>query len=81
MDERLRDVIASTMRLSAAEAKTLSLEDSIHTVRNWDSLGHIRLVLALESSYQISISDVDAIQLTSVERIISFLRQQSVSVA
>ena len=80
MDDALRGLIASTLRLSAAEAKALSLSDSIHTVRNWDSLGHIRLVLALEAAYDVSIPDTDAIQLTSVERIVTFLRQRSVTV-
>ncbi|MDP3703820.1 MAG: phosphopantetheine-binding protein [Candidatus Omnitrophota bacterium] len=78
MDERLRSVMASALHLSEAEATALSDTDTIHTVNHWDSLGHIRLVIALEQAYEISIRDEQAIKLTSVERIVEMLQRRQV---
>lgn len=76
MDEKLRTVFGATLDLSDREVAELSEKATIHTVSNWDSLGHIKLILALEKEYGISISDSEAIQLVSVERILLFLNGQ-----
>jgi len=76
MDEKLRRVFGAALGLSDKGVVELSEKATIHTVNNWDSLGHIKLVLALEKEYSISISDSEAIQLVSVERILSFLNGQ-----
>lgn len=73
MDERLHRVVAGVLGLDGQEAGSLSDQDSIHTVNNWDSLGHLRLILALEKEYGVAIPDEDAVQLVSVSRIDAFL--------
>lgn len=74
MDERLRHVFATALGLGEKEHGGLSERDSIHTVPNWDSLGHLRLILALETEYGVAIPDDDAIRLVDVQRIATFLR-------
>ena len=74
MDERLRSVFAQALNLGEQETARLSEQDSIHTVGNWDSLGHVRLVLSLETEYGIAIPDEESVRLVDVERIGAFLR-------
>lgn len=74
MDQRLRTVFAQALNLGDQETARLSEHDSIHSVGNWDSLGHVRLVLALETEYGIAIPDEDSVGLVDVQRIGAFLR-------
>ena len=74
MDDRLRSVFAQALNLGEHETAKLSEQDSIHTVGNWDSLGHVRLILSLETEYGIPIQDEDAVELVDVQRIGAFLR-------
>lgn len=74
MDDRLRSVFAQALNLGEQETAKLSEQDSIHTVGNWDSLGHVRLILSLETEYGIPIQDEDAVELVDVQRIGGFLR-------
>lgn len=76
MDEKLRRIFVTTFNLSDRDTAGLSEQSSTHTVSNWDSLGHIRLILALEKAYGVSIPDADAIGLIDVEHIVSFLNRQ-----
>lgn len=78
MDEQLRRVFSAALGLDDKETASLSEGDSIHTVNNWDSLGHLRLILALEHEYGVSILDEDAIQLVSVGRIGAFLNGKGI---
>jgi acyl carrier protein len=57
MDERIRQVIASTFGL---DPTTVDETASQQTLEAWDSLGHINLVLALEIEFgaQFSIGEI-----------------------
>ena len=46
---------------------------SIDNVPGWDSMAHVGLILALQKEFAISITSVDAIELTSVKNIIQYL--------
>jgi acyl carrier protein len=74
MDERLRQVFATALGLGEKERGDLSEGDSIHTVPNWDSLGHLRLILAIETEYGVAIPDEAVVGLVDVQRIETLLR-------
>lgn len=54
-------------------------DSSNRTVDGWDSLGHVTLIMELESAYGVSLSTEDALALTSVGAIKRFLESKSVS--
>jgi acyl carrier protein len=49
---------------------------SAETLSEWDSLKHLQLMLMLEEAFHVQVSPETMEQLTSVERIISWLEEQ-----
>lgn len=71
------DAIQAARRL-VAEALAKPLDDippdgSIHTVPAWDSLGHVRVLLALEATIGRSLSSAEIATVTSVTDVTSVL--------
>lgn len=56
-----------------------TIEDSmaIENVEGWDSMAHVGLIMELQKVFKVSISPVDAIELTSVEKIIKYLKEST----
>ena len=52
------------------------LDDSAcrDTVKGWDSMGHLNLILELEAEFKVRIAIADAMEMVSVERIKRILR-------
>ena len=46
---------------------------SIDTVEGWDSMAHVALIMALQQEFDITISPIDAIELTDVAAIKKYL--------
>ncbi len=53
----------------------LTDEMSIETVDGWDSMAHVGLILALQKEFGVSISPMQALELTDVAAIKRFLKQ------
>lgn len=51
----------------------ISVETSQDDVKDWDSIGHIRLILALEQEFNISIPLEAAVQLNNIKAIVKYL--------
>jgi acyl carrier protein len=48
---------------------------SIDNVEGWDSMAHVALIMELQKEFKVSISPADAVELTSVEKIIKYLKE------
>ena len=57
--------------------ETLDDALSIDTVDGWDSMAHVGLILALQKEFGVSISPVDALELTDVAAIKQFLGRRT----
>jgi acyl carrier protein len=64
--DRLHETMAAVLGV-AAEA--LSDDTSPETVPDWDSMGHLNLVMALESEFGISLSAEEALEMRNVAAI------------
>ena len=63
LDENLlKQVMASMLEINLSE---INEQSSMDTIDNWDSLHHMKLVLALEDEFKVSIPDEDAANITS----------------
>jgi acyl carrier protein len=65
-------VLAQIIGCSASD---LSPQDTIETVKKWDSLNHMRLVLGLEEQQGVTIDTDDVMDLFSIEGIAAFLEK------
>jgi acyl carrier protein len=50
---------------------------SIENVEGWDSMAHVGLIMELQKIFKVNISPADAIELTSVEKIIKYLKENT----
>ena len=78
MDQRLQNVFGRALKLRPAEIAALSETDTIHSVRNWDSMGHFLLVVELEKEYHTSISSEEAIRLATIALVVQLLQKKGV---
>ncbi len=62
----LRQVMATILNVDIARIEP---ECSMDTIKEWDSLHHMNLVLALEEEFKISIPDEEAANITSYKLI------------
>jgi citrate synthase len=59
-------------------ADSITDESSNRTLKEWDSLGHITLILELEQAYGVSLGPDEALTLTSVGAIKQMLQSRDV---
>jgi acyl carrier protein len=69
-------LIAETLQIPASELSEYSAADSFAA---WDSLGQLRVCMALEERFGISVPMETIPELDSVGRILAFARQEQLS--
>lgn len=72
-EERLKFVVAAMLDL---DRTSISEATSTDTVKHWDSLHHMKLVIALEEEFSISIPDEDVATMTSYQIIRAVMQEQ-----
>jgi acyl carrier protein len=77
-DEKLRQVLATVLRIPAAE---IGDDTSTDTVEAWSSLAHLDLILALEEEFGITIPDEEVGDLTSFRLLKLTLEEQGAAAA
>lgn len=75
--DRLRQLIAESLQI---DADRLSDDLGFNSAPNWDSLNHINLMLLLEDTFELTISDEELVSLTTVGAIREFLARSGSSV-
>lgn len=73
--DQVRQIIADTLFLSIEEVGEEASQD---TIKNWDSLQQLNLVLALEQSFGTRFHPEEFAVMTSVEKIIEQLNAKGV---
>ena len=74
LDESLRQVFHEVFGVDGIDS-----ESSPNVVDGWDSMGHLNLVSALESTFHIVLSTTDIIGMENVSCIKEILRRYGVS--
>lgn len=73
MEQTLKDVMAVVL---GVPAESIGEDTSMDTVKSWDSIKHMNLVLALEEEFGVAIPDEDAANITSYPLIRVVLAEQ-----
>ena len=74
--QKLQNIMAATLELSpAAISETSSMDD----VDEWDSLGHVHIMVALEQAFDLYMEVDDFAELTNVSAILKFLEEEGAS--
>jgi acyl carrier protein len=78
MDEQLKSVMASVFGL---DAKDITETSSAETIENWDSLQHIKLIVALEEEFGVELENEDIttmISFTEIKKVIHKLQNENI---
>lgn len=68
-------VIAIVSRVMDVPVAELNEDSSPDTVRGWDSLKHMNLVLALEEELGVQFSDTQIVEMNSIGLILEILKE------
>ncbi|HEY4240957.1 MAG TPA: acyl carrier protein [Kofleriaceae bacterium] len=69
--DQIRSVVAQTFGVPLASVTEASSSD---TIEAWDSMHHLHLIIALEAELGVSIEPDEAVELTSVKKILEAVR-------
>ena len=72
LNTKLKEIIARVMRV---DITVITEQSSTNTIAEWDSLGHIRLVLALEEEFNLILNENQIEQMTSFVNICKLFEQ------
>jgi acyl carrier protein len=75
-DRKMRDVLAMMLEVPVSEISDATEMDA---VERWDSLKHLKIVLALEEAFDVSFDEENALEITSVPKIRAALCELGVS--
>jgi acyl carrier protein len=67
IEQKVKDIISDTFKI---EADSVNKNISADNTPDWDSLGHLRLVTALESEFGIMIEPQDFIKMSNYKGVI-----------
>ncbi len=64
MEEKIKQIMSDVFSIEIAKIDKYTSQD---TVDNWDSIGHLNLITALEESFEIYFEEDEIIQMLSFE--------------
>jgi acyl carrier protein len=73
MEETIKSIMASVFRRDLSEIGTDASPDTIDT---WDSLGHMRLIVALEEEFGVSFTDDEIPEMLNYDLVLATLRSK-----
>ncbi len=68
MSSKVFEIVA---RIMGVPVDAVNLESSPETLENWDSLRHIKLILAIEESLGVQFSDEDIVSIKNVQDLLA----------
>ena len=74
MVDRIKKILAETFVLDVSE---ISDNITFGELEEWDSMGHVGLMMALQSEFGVSISPAASIELTDIPSIKKFIQKQN----
>ncbi len=73
---KLQEIMATTLKVPAtAIQESSTMED----IEEWDSLGHVHIMVALEQAFDLYMDVEDFAEMDSVQAILDFLAAENVS--
>lgn len=71
-ESRLKQIMGTVLKVDPA---AIGDDASIETIRTWDSMRHMSLVLALEDEFGVAIPDDEAASITSYPLVLATMRR------
>ncbi len=76
MKETVKAIMAEVFDVDAA---SIADDATMETVENWDSMNHIKLVMALEKRFRVTLKEEMIVTMVTLPRILSTLEASGVA--
>jgi acyl carrier protein len=73
--DKLQEIMAAALELPAGAIREDSTKDEIE---EWDSLGHVHIMVALEQAFDLYMDVDDFAELDSVQAILKYLESENI---
>jgi len=73
--EKLQEIMATALELPTSDIKEKS---TMEDIAEWDSLGHVHIMVALEQAFDLYMDVEDFAKLSSVPEILRYLESENV---
>ncbi len=73
MEDELKKIFKNIFKI---EEKKINKKTNYKSIKNWDSLNHVKLVMAIESKFRISIDPDQSINFLSYDIILKYLKKK-----
>ena len=73
--EQLQEIMASTLEVPTS---AIGENSSMDAIEEWDSLGHVHIMVALEQAFDLYMDVDDFAKLNSVPAILQYLESESI---
>jgi acyl carrier protein len=74
--KKLQDIMAAALELPA---ETIRENSTMNDIEEWDSLGHVHIMVALEQAFDLYMDVEDFAELDSVPAILQYLALENVA--
>ncbi len=74
IEEKLKEIFATTFN---AQSDKITLQTRQNEFENWDSLGQLRLIMAVEEAFNVSFAIDEIASMTTFERILNKVIQKT----
>ena len=74
--KKLKQIMAKTFDIKESQ---IGNDSSITNVENWDSLSHLRLIVAIEEGFSIKIDEQEIIHMNCYSSIVKLLKKKGIS--
>lgn len=71
--EELRDIMATALEIPS---ETIREDSTMADIEEWDSLGHVHIMVALEQAFDLYMDVEDFAELDSVPAILQYLQKE-----
>tara|TARA_A100001391_G_C5023544_1_gene266510 strand:- start:416 stop:658 length:243 start_codon:yes stop_codon:yes gene_type:complete len=76
-DEALFEKVAKTMAVViGVDQSEITADSSMDTIEKWDSLKHMKMIMALEQEFEVMFDDEDVVEMLSVPLIIIAIKEK-----
>lgn len=74
--EKLQEIMANALEIPAS---AITQETTMDEIEEWDSLGHVHIMVALEQAFDLYMDVDDFAEIDSVPAILQYLKSENIS--
>lgn len=76
MKETLKKIFSDVFQVDPAEVNS---QFSTETSQKWDSLGHLRLVYAIEQAFRVQLTTQEILEMLNFQKVMEILEQHQIT--